>query len=441
MKYIEVQGNPQILRKGGIHLKGRARTGRQAVHLLFLIDVSGSMNHENRLTNVKKSIKFILPFLTAEDEISIVTFSDDAETILSHMPVTDENKHIIEYKLERMTVQGRTNLSAGLLTSANVFRQHTEGQRKQGLVLLTDGFTNVGACDDATLNTIITNILTNNAGLSITSVAYGETHNAALMSKIGVEGGGSYNIVNNLENVASVFGEIVGGLLSVAAQMIEIILPPGAECETVYAKKRLEDGSMRIRIGDLYAEAEQTLIFKSSPEQGGIRVEGVAMPTLEQFSNIYIPILLEEGEESDSVLTLADYRQQVSMILTRFNAPSSSHLDAFYIEVKELKETLTKSRLKEDALVVLMLEDLNLILEERHMRRQGTEQNELTASITQHAAYLGVARGLPTPARTVGFTQVPPVYSEFSNQTQRRITQAVYTQSILPDADDPNVNP
>jgi hypothetical protein len=454
VKYIESQGNPYTSRKGGVYLKGLKRDDRQPVHLLFLIDVSGSMDEENRLDNVRRSMNFILPFLMADDQISLITFSDSSEVLLSKMAVNDANKRAIEYKVGQMRTVGNTNLSAGLLMCSSVFEQPSTDsvERKQGLVILTDGHANAGARDDTTLIQIVKNLLTKSPGLSITCVGYGENHNSDIMSKMGIEGGGSYNIVKNLEDVATVFGEILGGLLSVAAQVIEVLLPPGAECDTVYPKDVMEGGITKIRIGDLYAEAEQTLIFKSCPYQGPVRITGVAMPSLERINEVREPVLLAEGEEPDTILKLADYRQQVSMLLKRFRSSFGVSADISQ-EAVALKALLENSSLKEDPLVLMMIDDLETIIRVQAEPRSAYAFAEATTSMAQHEAYLGVARGLRTPSniatqRTMrrfpgplrsgthsgcdedpSYATTPPSLSAsdsvFSNPVQRHITQTL----------------
>jgi Mg-chelatase subunit ChlD len=454
VKYIESQRNPYTSRKGGVHLKGLKRDDRQPVHLLFLIDVSGSMDEENRLDNVRRSMNFILPFLTADDQISLITFSDTSEVLLSKMAVNDTNKRAIEYKVGKMCTVGNTNLSAGLLMCSNVFEQpNTDSiERKQGLVVLTDGHANAGARDDTTLIQIVKNLLTNSPGLSITCVGYGENHNSDIMSKMGIEGGGSYNIVKNLEDVATVFGEILGGLLSVAAQVIEVLLPPGAECDTVYPKDIMEGGITKVRIGDIYAEAEQTLIFKSSPSQGPVRITGVAMPSLERINQVHEPLLLAEGEDPDPILKLADYRQQVSMLLKRFRCSFGVSPDISQ-QAGALKVLLENSSLKDDPLVLMMLDDLKTVLRVQAEPDSAYAFAEATTSMAQHEAYLGVARGLRTPSNAATqrsmrrfpgalrsatlsgcdedptYTASPPGLSAsdsvFSNPVQRHITQTL----------------
>jgi len=453
-KYIETQSNPAVQRRGGLVLKGRVRSERQPVHLYFLIDTSGSMHIENKLANVQRSINFILPFLTPQDQLSLGTFHTEAKSHLVRKPVSTDTKQAIEYTIQQLAAEGNTNLSAGLLMTEPIFEEaQTDGiERKQGLILLTDGHANMGAHDEPTLLRIVKSMLEKAPSLSITTVGYGEDHNADLLSKMSIEGGGSYNIVKNLEDVASVFGEILGGLLSVSAQMIEVYLPPDVECSTVYPIEVLEGGVKKVRIGDLYSEAEQTLLFRSSPEQGPIRITAVAMPSLERLNIHVVPELLEEGEIPDETLQLAEYRQQVSRIL-KF-ARSMPHLpQEIRREATDLLLLLEAGSFSENLLVKMMVEDLKFITTE-----QPSYVNPVSI-LTQHETYLGVARGLRSPTMAHGRVRRmrggrgtgaggpdsqgpgdPDVDEEptqeqtsvFSNMVQRSITNNLRTMSMQP---------
>jgi len=404
IKYIESQISSTAKRRGGIILKGAARTERQPVHLLFLIDTSGSMEQDNKLVNVKKSMNFILPLLTDQDQISLVTFDDTAKTHLTRNAVTAENKQALEYKIQQIKTDGSTNLSAGLLTAGSIFEQPQTDtvDRKQGIIVLTDGHANMGIRDEVQLLQLVrTQLLAKTPGLSLTTVAYGEDHNADLLSKMSIEGGGSYNIVKNLEDVASVFGEILGGLLSVSAQMIEVHFPPDVEVDTLYPKEVLEGGVTCVRIGDLYAEAEQTLLFKSSPDQGAIRITGVSLPTFERVDIRQEPELLAQGVEPDATLKMADYRNQVSRLLkdSRLNSRPRTNIIQ---EASDLKMLLEASSFHENMLVQMMIEDLtNIISINGNPHSQYGLDAAVTSHITQHETYLGVARGLRSPTATL----------------------------------------
>lgn len=411
IKYIESQLSSSVKRRGGVILKGAARTERQPVHLLFLIDTSGSMEEQNKLVNVKKSMSFILPLLTERDQISLVTFDDNAKSYITRSAVTPENKQALEYKIQQIRTDGSTNLSAGLLTANGIFEQGRAeaAERKQGLIVLTDGHANVGIRDETQLLELVrTQLLAKNPGLSLTTVAYGADHNADLLSKMSIEGGGSYNIVKNLEDVASVFGEILGGLLSISAQMVEVNFPPDMEVETVYPKEIMEGGITCVRIGDLYAEAEQVVLFKSSPDQGPIRVTGVSLPGFEQIDVRESPELLAQGDEPNATLKMADYRNQVSKLLkdSRLNMRSRGEIAR---EAQDLKTLLEASSFHENMLIQMMIDDLNNII------TIGTALPEhyglapsITSQMAQHETYLGVARGLRSPTSAIRTVRAAP---------------------------------
>ena len=402
VKYIESQSNTTTKRRGGVLLKGAGRTERQPVHLLFLIDVSGSMEDDNKLVNVKKSMNFILPLLTEQDQISLVTFSDDAKTHITRNAVTAENKQALEYKIQQMRTDGSTNLSAGLLTASDIFAQpRTDAvDRKQGLILLTDGHANIGIRDETQLLELVRNqLLARHPGLSLTAVAYGSDHNADLLSKMSIEGGGSYNIVKNLEDVASVFGEILGGLLSVSAQMVEVQFPPDVEVDTLYPKEALEGGMIRVRIGDLYAEAEQVVLFKSSPDQGPIRVMGVGLPSFERLDIRMDPELLPQGEEANATLKMADFRLQVSRLLKDSRLAARPRAEIVR-KATDLKMVLEASSFHENILIQMLIEDLNGIITISNAPSYGLTA-AVTSQMAQHETYLGVARGLRSPTSAV----------------------------------------
>lgn len=420
VKYIETNADATKLRRGGIILKGLQRTDRQPVHLTFLIDTSGSMDIERKLDNVKKSINFILPFLTPADMISLVTFSTDSEVHMTRMTVNEQNKQAIEYKIQKMNADGNTNLSAGLLQACLLSEDlQTIGSRKQGLILLTDGHANVGATNADLLLEIVRDMLKKVSGLSLTAVAYGADHNAELLSKIALQGCGSYNIVNNLEDVASVFGEILGGLLSISAQMVEVHLPPGAECDTKFPKTVLEGGVTVVKIGDIYAEAEQTLIFQSAPNQGPLRITGVSMPDLTRMDTIKEVELLVSGDEPNETLQLAVYRNRVSEILKRARTERGQSLADAKQTAKELRILLENSSFKENPLVLMMVEDLKNVETVESYEFAGAEA---VTSILQHETYLTCAKGLRTPSNMV--PPLPPMMSLGSPPRRSRASKS-----------------
>lgn len=460
-KYIEHQDDATKSRKGGLLLRGATRTERQPIHLLFVLDTSGSMEENDKLIHVKRSISFLLPYLTSADQLSLVTFSGQATTHLTCTPVTPENKCAIEYKIAQIEPQESTNLAGGLLAVTPILQTAAaaaaeQPSRKQGVIVLTDGYVNDGIRDEPTLLELVKSRLQMFPGLSISCIAYGQQHNADLLSKIAIEGGGSYNIVQNLEDVASVFGEILGGLLSISAQMVTVTLPPGTTSDAPFPKETMPDGSTVIRIGDMYAESEQVILFESVPSAAALRVTGVTLPTFAPFQDEQFPESLPAAAVPEPAFVLAEIRQEVGRLLKQFRTPTHNPTD-LTTQATALRTRIASSSFHETPLAAMMMEDLNLILQGAAAAR-----HELASQTIQHETYLSVARGLRTPSRPTGHTGVPPrlphramgarcirpedeeadevsenpsaTFSMFSNTVQRNLTSALRTVSQQPAA-------
>ena len=142
--FAHVLSNEETSSKGGILLRGLNRTTRQSVHIIMLVDTSGSMEDNGKLESVKKSLRFMLSLLSSEDRLSLITFDNDATLILNKVVPDAANLDATLYKINMLHVDGSTNMSAGLLEARSVIESVDSG-RKQGIILLTDGHANVGS--------------------------------------------------------------------------------------------------------------------------------------------------------------------------------------------------------------------------------------------------------------------------------------------------------
>lgn len=394
--YTQFESNPNTLRKGGLILRGRTRSTRQPVHMILLVDTSGSMDNENKLASVQRSIQLMVTLLSAEDRISLVTFADDSRIVLSQVIPTPEERAAITYRVNSLTSNGSTNMSAGLLDVRSLVEQASSG-RKQGVILLTDGHANVGVHSEEGLLGIVQRIQTESPGVSVTTVAYGVDHNADMLTAIAKAGGGAYNVVKDLEDVASVFGDILGGLVSVSAQKVEIQLPPGAEAHTNYHYTRDPNGTTNIYIGDVYADAELCVFFSNAPGNGAIRVKGIDMTTLDQIDSVVEPIILDSPVNIPLPLVVADYSLKTSDLLKKVSRSATTGLrDEIEVLIINIEED---DRIREHPLKPMLLEDLRRAFE---LAVQGGNLTQIdTVEVAQHSAFLSMARGLRT---TIGST-------------------------------------
>jgi len=388
-----------------VTLTGRATDRRQPVHLIFLIDTSESMGDSAKLASVKRSLEFIQPLLTPEDLVSMISFGEESTILLNKVIATE--KESILYKINTLRTEGCTNMSAGLMNVRDCLLP-ADDNRKQGVLLLTDGHANRGINDSAGLKALVQSLLTERPTLTITTVGYGDDHNANLLHDIGTTGGGSYNLVYNLENVATVFGEVLGGLTTVVAQNVIVHLPPGSIPKTAYTTVTGQDGTVQVRIGDIYTENEIVVLASLAPGQDTVRVTGHNMMSFTTQTDTIVasPILQELQEQIPKHVEQAVFRYRVGQVLKAVldqntNRSPNGHLlvphrgaqgaEALKKESEDLLAQLKGLSYASEQLIQMMIDDLERVQETFD---NGADHDATAMNLTQHSAFLGLGRGL-----------------------------------------------
>lgn len=243
---------------------------RVPIHLCCVIDTSGSMDEESKLENVKRSLQYLLDFLGPKDLLSVVTFSDVAKTVMRQLSVSNSEKEHTRARISIINADSNTNLSGGIIEANNCLLANTHTY-KQGILLLTDGIANVGLTSKHHIIDLVQVTVDKFVGTSVSCIGYGTDHNVELLQTMSTIGGGNYYVVNNLEDVAVVFGDVLGGLVSCYAQQVRIILPPGTVINTRYMEETMigdgdanatNEGSKVVTIGDMPSGMEAVVLAK-----------------------------------------------------------------------------------------------------------------------------------------------------------------------------------
>ena len=430
-----------------LQVKAATAELRSPVHLCFVIDTSASMADDKKLENVKRSIHFLLDFLSSEDIISIVTFSEVAKVILNRVAVTAAEKENIRARISIMCVESNTNLSAGIIQSRECLLNDSN-KYKQGILLLTDGYANLGLTRPADILEIVTNTIGGGCtGTSISSVGYGTDHNVELLQSISTEGGGSYYVVNNLEDVACVFGDILGGLISCSAQQLRVILPLGTEVKSRYARNVI-DSTVNIVIGDIPAGMEAVFIAKI-PIGTSVLIKGYDLQTHNTFEITTVvastdDLLLNINSEAHylrfEVLSLLD---QSRVILSSCSSRDTinTHINKLNVLIAKIKEYIVVAP---HSLWDVLLEELDSCV--KSLTTPYSNIFDTPNIMTQHAGYLGRMRGLPGRAASqTSPSQLSPdslhLTRGFSNSTQRQISAGLASQVTPVSPITPTVSP
>jgi Ca-activated chloride channel family protein len=148
------------------------------------------MEDDDKLENVKRSLHYLLNFLTEKDHISVITFSSNAKTIINKMCCSLTEKENLRAHIAMIHLEFSTNLSAALVETRNVLLTDASGI-KQGILLLTDGIANDGVIEPDQIVTMTKKLLQDYHGTSLSCIGYGTDHNAELLQSMATEGGGS----------------------------------------------------------------------------------------------------------------------------------------------------------------------------------------------------------------------------------------------------------
>lgn len=381
-----------------VTLTGHATDRRQPVHLIFLIDTSDSMSDSGKLASVKRSLEFILPHLTPDDLVSMISFGEDSTILLNKSAATD--KDAILYKISTLRTDGCTNMSAGLMNVRDCLLP-ADDQRKQGVLLLTDGHANRGISDAVGLKALVQSLLTERPSLTITTVGYGHDHNAQMLQDIGTTGAGSYNVVYNLENVATVFGEVLGGLTTVVAQNVVVHLPPGSTAKTAYATTQEQDGTVQVRVGDVYTENEIVVLATLPASVDTVRVTGHNMLTFTTQDERLTAEPMAMGGSIPKHVEQAVFRYRVSQLLKRV-LDYNANRDTLKRDAEDLLAQLKDLPYAAEQLIQMMIDDLERVLETYAVPGGPVPLAATATNFAQHSAYLGLGRGLRSLAPDLG---------------------------------------
>lgn len=187
---------------------------RQDVALTFVIDVSGSMDMENRLGLAKRALYLLVNELRPTDSVAIVVYGNTARIVLDMTPVSE--KQVILNAINKVYAEGSTNAAAGLWLGYRLASEHFNPEATNRVVLLSDGVANVGVTGPGEILDVIKRHATE--GITLTTVGLGMgNYNDTLMEQLADDGDGFYAYVDSMKEAERLFvDDLTGTLLTIA---------------------------------------------------------------------------------------------------------------------------------------------------------------------------------------------------------------------------------
>lgn len=201
------------LLKVGLKAREVRRQERLPSVLTFVIDISGSMNMENRLGLVKRSLSLLLDQLQSGDKVGVVVYGTRGRVLLEH---TSDRARVRE-AIDRLSPEGSTNAEEGLMLGYDLaYRGFRRGATNR-IILCSDGVANVGRTGPEAILQQVSEY--RDKGITLTTVGFGMgNYNDALMEQLANKGDGQYAYVDTLQEARKLFVEELTGTLELVAR-------------------------------------------------------------------------------------------------------------------------------------------------------------------------------------------------------------------------------
>jgi len=203
----------------GLQARKLERSQRPKANLVFLLDVSGSMDEPNKLPLVKRSLALLTEQLTENDRVAIVVYAGAAGCVL---PSTiGSNQQAILDSLNHLNAGGSTNGGQGIQLAYSIAKEHFVLGGVNRVILCTDGDFNVGITgDDALVEMLEANA---KSDIFLTCLGYGKgNYNDSMMEKISNRGNGIYGMIDSEMEARRMMVEQLQGTLVTVAKDVKI---------------------------------------------------------------------------------------------------------------------------------------------------------------------------------------------------------------------------
>lgn len=247
------------------------RDERPAANLVFLVDVSGSMDSPDKLPLVKRALSGLASEMSGKDKVSIVVYAGRTAVVLE--PTSSPAK--IRAALSRLEAGGSTAGAAGLELAYDMARQGFIKGGVNRVILATDGDFNVGMSDTDRLIEMIEK--QRDSGVTLTTLGFGTgNYNEAMMEQIANHGNGNYAYIDSALEAKKVLREEMSSTLFTIAKDVKIQVEFNPAVVSQYRLIGYENRALReedfnndaVDAGDIGAGHQVTAIYEVIPAGG-----------------------------------------------------------------------------------------------------------------------------------------------------------------------------
>jgi Ca-activated chloride channel homolog len=302
----------------GLRTKSVDMSRLPRANLVFLLDVSGSMQAPNKLPLVKSSIRLLAEQPREQDSVAIAVYAGAAGMALAPTPGS-EKARIVE-AIESLHAGGSTNGAEGIRLAYRLARESFVTGGINRVILATDGDFNVGVSSDGELVRMIEAEREAGVFLSVLGFGMGNVKDSK-MEKLADHGNGNYAYVDNLREARKVLVEQMSGTLLTVAKDVKLQVEFNPERVKAYRLIGYENRVLRPEefnddkkdAGDMGAGTSVTALYEVIPAGSSEKVPGVD----------------ELRYQRGDARTAAAASKELAMIKFRYKPPSEDKSELF----------------------------------------------------------------------------------------------------------------
>lgn len=327
---------------------------RKDAALTFVIDVSGSMDMDNRLGLVKQSLEMLVEQLHRDDTVSIVVYGSEARVVLEPTRGSDSGR--ILNAIYSLRPEGATNAEAGIRLGYGMAMEAYKPDGINRVILCSDGVANVGETGpDAILQEIDHYVA---EGITLTTIGFGmDNYNDTLMEQLADNGDGFYAYVDDRDEARKLFIDEITGTLQTIAMDAKVQVEFNSDVVknyrlVGYENRAVDDDDFRdneVDAGEIGAGHSVTALYevKLYPDASG-KIATVYMrwqdPDTNQVVEIsqdyFVEQVARDFHETDPYFQRAVIVAEYAEILKGSYWAEDSSLDDVYDEARRLEDYL-----------------------------------------------------------------------------------------------------
>jgi Ca-activated chloride channel family protein len=213
------RGNNRYLMRVGVQARKLSKRERKPVNLVFLVDVSGSMDSADKLGLARRSLGILVDNLRDGDSVALVTYAGSVRVVLE--PTSLARKRKILDAIDGLYAGGSTSMGSGIELAYELAARNLGPGVESRVIVLSDGDANVGdTSHEEILKTIAGQV---KEGVTLSTIGFGMgNYKDVMMEQLANKGNGNYYYIDDIVQARRVFQEQLGSMLEVVAKDVKI---------------------------------------------------------------------------------------------------------------------------------------------------------------------------------------------------------------------------